>query len=79
MPVGDRCLGADLRTNWFIVIQANGKWWVDNEGHAFGPFPNKQMAAEQAREYAQKLGDPQRRSLVYWPDDNGKPVLVHQL
>ena len=68
-----------MRTNWFIVVLANGKWWVDNEGHAFGPFPSKQIAADQAREYAQKLGDPERRSLVYWPDDSGKPVLFAAL
>lgn len=70
---------ADLRTNWFIVVQANGKWWVDNEGHAFGPFLTREVAALEAVDYARKLGDPNRRSLVYWPADDGKMKLMREL
>ena len=68
-----------MRTNWFIVIQSNGKWWVDNEGHAFGPFPSREVAALEAAEYANKLGDPNRTSLIYWPDETGKMTLVRDL
>ena len=68
-----------MRTNWFIVIQSSGKWWVDNEGHAFGPFPSREAAAREATHYANKLGDPGRASLVYWPDENGKMTLVRDL
>lgn len=69
----------DLRTNWFIVVQANGKWWVDNEGHTFGPFPSREVAALEAVEYARRLGDPTRGSQVYWPDETGKMRLVREL
>ena len=37
-----------MRTNWFIVIESNGAWWVDNEGHDFGPFPSRGVAAIEA-------------------------------
>lgn len=66
-------------SNWFIVIEAVGKWWVDNEGHAFGPFPSREVAALEAIDYARKLGDPLRRSQVFWPDDTGKQKLVREL
>jgi len=71
--------GTLLRTNWFIVVQANGKWWVDNEGHTFGPFPTREVAALEAVDYAKKLGDPTRASQVYWPDEDGKMRLVREL
>ena len=71
--------GANLRTNWFIVVYANGKWWVDNEGHAFGPFPTREIAALEAIEYAKKLGDPSRLSRIYWPDRTGKMHLIREL
>jgi hypothetical protein len=71
--------GRSLRTNWFIVIEANGKWWVDNEGHAFGPFPTREIAALEAVDYAKRLGDPSRASLIYWPDADGKMKLIREL
>ena len=68
-----------MRTNWFIVIESNGGWWVDNEGHDFGPFPSRGVAAIEAVNYARRLGDKSRRSLIYWPDDNGKMTLIREL
>ena len=68
-----------LRTNWFIVIRSNGRWWVDNEGHAFGPFPTREIAALEALEFARKLGDHDRVSQIYWPDDDGKLKLIREL
>jgi hypothetical protein len=67
------------QTNWFIIVQANGKWWVDNEGHAFGPFPSREVAALGALDYARKLGDSDRVSQVFWPDVDGKPKLIREL
>lgn len=68
-----------MRTNWFIVIRSNGEWWVDNEGHDFGPFPSRGVAAIEAVNYARALGDQSRRALIYWPDDEGKMTLIRQL
>ena len=68
-----------MRTNWFIVIQTAGAWWVDNEGHAFGPFTTREAAANEAVEYARRLGDSSRRSLIYGPDDAGKQRLIRKL
>jgi hypothetical protein len=68
-----------VRTNWFIVIYSGDQWWVDNEGHTFGPFPSREVAALEALDYARQLGDPDRVSQIYWPGDDGKPLLVRQL
>jgi len=67
------------RTNWFIVVETNGKWWVDNEGLAFGPFPTREVAALEALDYARKLGDPDRVSQVFWPGNDGKSELIREL
>jgi hypothetical protein len=68
-----------MRTNWFIVIESNGAWWVDNEGHDFGPFPSRGVAAIEAVNYARTLGDQSRRSRIFWPDDTGKMKLIREL
>jgi hypothetical protein len=68
-----------MRTNWFIVIQTTGGWWVDNEGHAFGPFATREAAADEAIAYARRLGDPSRCSLIYGPDELGKQRLICKL
>ena len=66
------------RTNWFIVVEANGKWWVDNEGR-LRPFPSREAAALEALDYARKLGDLDRVSQVFWPDEHGRPKLIREL
>lgn len=68
-----------MRTNWFIVIEANGGWWVDNEGHGFGPFPSRGVAAIEAVNYARALGDQSRLAQIYWPDDDGKMRLIREV
>ncbi len=68
-----------MHTNWFIVILSNGKWWVDNEGHTFGPFPSREVAALEALDYARRMGDPSRISQIFWPDDDGKLKLIREL
>lgn len=67
------------KTNWFIVIRANEQWWVDNEGHAFGPFPTREIAALEALDFARTLGDPSRLSQIYWPSDDGKLKLIREI
>ena len=65
-----------MKTCWFVVIHANGAWWVDCEGRAYGPFASN----DQAREYAQKIAvtfaDPSRRSEVWAPGEQGKLKLI---
>ncbi len=68
-----------MRTNWFIIILSNGQWWVDNEGHNFGPFATREIAALEALDYARRMGDPERISQIYWPNDDGKLTLIREL
>ena len=66
-----------MKTCWFVVIQANGAWWVDCEGRAYGPFAARDQALEYARKAAVTFGDPARRSDIWAPSsDNGKFELV---
>lgn len=65
-----------MRTCWFIVVESLGKWWVDCEGKAYGPFANRDQATEEARTIARTFGDPTRTSRVYVPTDNGDHRMI---
>jgi hypothetical protein len=65
-----------VQTNWFIIFESQGAWWVDNEGTEFGPFTSKQRAGTEALSIARNFGDKARRSRVYVPDDDGKQRLI---
>jgi hypothetical protein len=72
--LGGEILG--VQTNWFIIFEARGAWWVDNEGTEFGPFPSKREAGREALAIARTFGDKARRSRVYLPDEAGKQRLI---
>lgn len=65
-----------MRTEWFVVIEARGAWWIDKEGTEFGPFSSRESARHEAMAIARNLGTRERRPLIYAPDDEGKQVLV---
>jgi hypothetical protein len=65
-----------MKTCWFVVIQANGAWWVDCEGRAYGPFGAKDQALQHAREIAVTYADPARRSDIWAPTSEGKLELI---
>ena len=64
-----------MNTRWFVVIHSNGSWWVDCEGRANGPFGDRDEARQNAVRLALTHADPARQSLVYVPDDEGRPRL----
>ena len=65
-----------MLTNWFVVIHVVDHWWIDNEGKSFGPFSTREAACSASSRVALTFGDRKRRTLVYWPDDSGKPRLM---
>jgi hypothetical protein len=65
-----------MKSNWFVVIRVHQDWWIDNEGTPFGPFPSRDAACAASSRIARTFGDPRRHTLVYWPDDTGKPQLM---
>lgn len=65
-----------MRTNWFIIFEARGAWWIDNEGTEFGPFASKEIASTEARAIVRTFGDKSRRTRVYWPDEQGRQQLI---
>ena len=46
-----------LQTNWFIVFEAKGGWWIDNEGTEFGPFLSKEAAGAEDSPIAEERED----------------------
>jgi hypothetical protein len=54
-----------VQTNWFIIFEARGGWWIDDDGTEFGPFLTKDSAGAEAVIIAKQFGD-KRRSRVYW-------------
>lgn len=65
-----------MQTEWFIVVEARGAWWIDNEGTAFGPFATREQAGMEAMVIARSFGERKRRSQVYIPDDEGRHRLI---
>ena len=67
-----------MRTCWFIVIKSRDAWWVDREGRAFGPIESLDEAIQYARRIAETQRDPGRRSQIWVPGLEGRPVLFWQ-
>ena len=65
-----------MQSNWFIIFEAKGTWWIDNEGTAFGPFSSKEAAHAESVVIATRFGDPKRRSLVFCPDERGRQTMI---
>ena len=60
----------------YIVIQSQGKWWVDFEGRAHGPHDSLEAAAIEARNQALFQSQMNRPSEVLVPDPHGKYWVV---
>lgn len=63
-------------TALYIVIFSRGKWWVDFEGRAHGPFDTREAAALEGRSQAQFMAHMERPSEVLVPDADGKYWVV---
>lgn len=51
-------------TEIYIVVFANGQWWIDYEGDSTGPFSSKDVAAANAVALASTADRMGRRSEV---------------
>lgn len=65
-----------MKTRWFIVLRAKGRWWVDLEGRTFGPVEDRDEAVSYARMLAEANGDPDRQSQIWVKNEAGPPVLA---
>jgi hypothetical protein len=65
-----------VTTALYIVINSQGKWWVDFEGHASGPHDSRESAALDAKSQAQFMAHMERPSEVLVPDNEGKYWVV---
>src|SRR5689334_17335838 len=65
-----------MATALYIVIQSRGKWWVDHDGEAKGPYETRETAALEGRALAQMAGHNNRISEVIVPDSAGKYWVV---
>jgi hypothetical protein len=65
-----------MKTCWFIVIESMGRWWVDCEGKAYGPFESQKEAALEAKRIAVTYGDSTRRSDIFAAAPDGTHQLI---
>ncbi len=65
-----------MATALYVVILSCGKWYVDFEGKAHGPFDKRETAALEGRQLAQFCAHMGRPSEVLVPDDEGKYWVV---
>ena len=65
-----------MSSAWFVVIQSQGKWWVDFEGKAHGPFSSRDAAGDEARHVARFSAHIGRKSEVLVPDETGRYRVV---
>ena len=60
-----------MASRWFIVIESMGRWWVDCEGRAYGPFDSRTEASEVARRLAEDHLDSGQKPQIFSPDADG--------
>jgi hypothetical protein len=65
-----------MTTALYIVIQSRGKWWIDHEGEAKGPYETREIAALEGRALAQMAGHTNHIAEVIVPDSAGKYWVV---
>ena len=66
-----------MATALYIVIQSQGRWWVDFEGRAHGPHGSREAAALEARNQAQFMANMEKRPAeVLVPDGDGRYWVV---
>jgi hypothetical protein len=56
----------------YVVILSQGRWWVDLEGQAHGPFTSLEDAAKEGTQMARFAAHTGRPSEVLVPDDYGR-------
>lgn len=64
-------------TEIYIVVFANGKWWIDYEGDPTGPFSSKDVAMANAVALASTADRMGRRSEVRLLED-GRSRMLYQ-
>jgi hypothetical protein len=64
---------------WYLVVESLGKWWVDCEGRAMGPFDELDEATAGAIRLAELFGDEDRQLQVIAPDESGQMQVVWEL
>jgi hypothetical protein len=65
-----------MATALYIVIESQGRWWVDFEGRPHGPHETREAAAIEARNQAQFMSHMNRPSEVLVPDGEGRYWMV---
>jgi hypothetical protein len=60
----------------YVVIFSRNQWWVDFEGRAHGPYPNRETATEEGRQLARFAAHSGRGSEVLVPDELGRYRVV---
>jgi len=65
-----------MKTRLFIVIESQGNWWVDCEGKAYGPLPNRDGAIQHALKIAETFTDSERQPQVWTTTPGERPTMI---
>lgn len=60
----------------YVVIESCGKWWVDLEGKAYGPYASKTQAIEEGRSLARFAAHSGKHSELLAQNDHGRYIVL---
>lgn len=60
----------------YVVIESLGKWWVDLEGRAHGPYASKEQAIEEGRSLARFAAHAGKHSELLAQNDGGRYIVL---
>ncbi len=65
-----------MPSSLYVVIESMGKWWVDLEGKAYGPFETKSKAIDEGRSLARFAAHSGKHSEVLAANDTGRYIVL---
>lgn len=65
-----------MPSSLYVVIESMGKWWVDLEGKAHGPYASRAQAIEEGRSLARFAAHAGKHSELLAQNETGRYVVL---
>jgi hypothetical protein len=65
-----------MPSSLYVVIESLGKWWVDLEGKAHGPYSSKAVAIEEGRSLARFAAHAGKHSELLAQNETGRFIVL---
>jgi hypothetical protein len=65
-----------MPSSLYVVIESMGKWWVDLEGKAHGPYATKATAIEEGRSLARFAAHAGKHSELLATNEAGRYIVL---